>query len=79
MAEPMKKAAENVWKMLDQMAEKSPEEYKTFVDQQLKEGAEMFTPPQPAFCLCCCLKKVKLSIITSSPSPPKRITVAYSE
>lgn len=45
--------AERVWGMLDQLAEDNPEEYQRFVSQQLKEGGEMFTPPQPVFCLRC--------------------------
>ena len=46
-------AAEKVWGMLDHLAESSPEEYKKFIDQQLKEGAEAMSSPEPAFCLSC--------------------------
>ena len=46
-------AAEKVWSMLDHLAESKPEEYKKFIDQQLKEGAESVSPPEPAFCLRC--------------------------
>ncbi len=48
-----KTAAEMVWNALDKLSEGNPEEYKKFVDQQLKEGAEMMSPPQPAYCLGC--------------------------
>ena len=47
------KAAEMVWGALDKISEDNPEQYKKFVDQQLKEGAEMMSPPQPAYCLDC--------------------------
>ena len=46
-------AAEKVWGMLDKLAESNPEEYKKFIDQQLKEGAESVSQPEPAFCLSC--------------------------
>ena len=46
-------AAEKVWSMLDQLAESNPEEYKKFIEQQLKEGAQSVSPPEPGFCLSC--------------------------
>ena len=47
----MLKVAEKMWEMLDHLAETDPEEYKKFIDQQIKEGHEMFSPPEPVFCL----------------------------
>ena len=32
--------AENIWKMLDQMADSNPQDYQNFVDKNLKEGFE---------------------------------------
>lgn len=32
------KQAENIWKMLDNMHQSSPEDYKKFIDKNLKEG-----------------------------------------
>ena len=46
-------AAEKVWGVLDKLAESNPEEYKKFIDQQMKEGAQSVSQPEPAFCLSC--------------------------
>lgn len=32
--------ANNIWKMLDEMAESSPEQYKEFIQKNLKEGVQ---------------------------------------
>lgn len=52
-ANDFQKTAESVWNALDKLSEKNPEEYKRFIDKQLKEGAESLSPPQPAYCLTC--------------------------
>ena len=49
----LRKVAERVWNTLDDLAERDPEEYKKFIDQQLKEGAQAQQNPQPVFCLQC--------------------------
>lgn len=49
----MLEAAQRVWSMLDHLYENNPAEYKKFVDQQMKEGKEALTPPEPVFCLMC--------------------------
>ena len=36
----MKKQIEGYWKMLDGMSQESPEEYKNFIDEQMKEMKE---------------------------------------
>lgn len=43
--------ADSVWKMLDDLAESDPEAYKRFIDKTLKEGSNMFKPPEPCFCI----------------------------
>lgn len=32
--------ANNIWKMLDEMADSDPEQYKKFVEKNMKEGFE---------------------------------------
>ena len=44
------RTAEMLWSALDRLSEENPTEYKRFVDQQLKEGAEIISPPQPMQC-----------------------------
>ncbi|XP_051535856.1 PIH1 domain-containing protein 2 [Myxocyprinus asiaticus] len=39
------------WSMLDDMSQNSPEEYRTFIERQLREGAELYSPPQPHACI----------------------------
>ena len=34
----------NFWKYLDELAEKNPEEYKKFIQTQMKKGLETFGP-----------------------------------
>ena len=53
MHDDFRKTAEMVWGALDKLSEENPEEYKKFIDQQLKEGSELLAPPQPAYCLEC--------------------------
>lgn len=57
--------AQNVWTMLDEMAESSPEKYKEFIDKQMKEAKEYMKPPVPNMCIQSSLqapKKWKLYI-----------------
>ncbi len=35
-----KKQAENIWKMLDDMSQNNPDEYKNFIKKNMKEGFE---------------------------------------
>lgn len=32
--------ANNIWKMLDEMAENSPDQYKQFIQKNIKEGVQ---------------------------------------
>lgn len=43
--------AQRMWGVLDRMATENPEEYKTFIEQQLDEGKEALAAPEPVFCL----------------------------
>ena len=49
-----------IWHMLDSLAEADPQEYKKFIDQQLKEGAQMLAKPEPSFCIRVPVKGVGL-------------------
>ncbi len=39
------------WSMLDDMSQNNPEEYRTFIERQLREGEEFHSPPQPHACI----------------------------
>ena len=43
------KMANLMWDMLDDMKESDSDGYRKFISRQLKEGAEHFSPPKPAF------------------------------
>ncbi|XP_054989793.1 PIH1 domain-containing protein 2 [Sorex araneus] len=43
--------ANQLWNLLDDLAESNPESYKKFINQQLKEGKELWAAPEPQFCL----------------------------
>ena len=51
--EDMTKAAGKMWEFLDKLATENPDEYKKFIDQQLEEGRNIMTPPEPAYCIQC--------------------------
>ncbi|XP_063440108.1 PIH1 domain-containing protein 2-like [Mytilus trossulus] len=51
--------AQNVWSMLDEMAESSPEKYKEFIDKQMKEAKEYMKPPEPNMCVQSSLQAPK--------------------
>ncbi|MCI4385739.1 hypothetical protein PGIGA_G00054180 [Pangasianodon gigas] len=39
------------WSMLDDMAQNNPDEYKTFIERQMRDSAQYFSPPEPNSCL----------------------------
>ncbi|XP_006890839.1 PREDICTED: PIH1 domain-containing protein 2 [Elephantulus edwardii] len=39
------------WNLLDDLAENDPERYEKFIQQQLKEGKQFCSAPEPQFCL----------------------------
>ncbi|KAF5899846.1 PIH1 domain-containing protein 2, partial [Clarias magur] len=45
------------WSMLDEMAQNNPDEYKTFIARQMRDGAEYFSPPEPNTCLRASVQK----------------------
>lgn len=60
--EGLAKMAEKMWGMLDTMAATSPEEYKKFVDEQIKEGKEHFSPPEGVYSLKCKNVRYRVSL-----------------
>lgn len=54
--EDMAEIAGKMWEFLDNLAANDPAEYKKFIDQQMEDGKQMFTPPEPAYCLHCRVK-----------------------
>lgn len=43
--------ATQLWTMLDDMAENSPESYRQFMQQQLTDAKQYCAPPEPYLCL----------------------------
>ncbi|XP_026138913.1 PIH1 domain-containing protein 2 [Carassius auratus] len=39
------------WSMLDDMSQNNREEYRSFIERQLREGAEFHSPPEPHACI----------------------------
>ena len=47
----MMQQAQQIWKMLDDMAESDPAAYRKFIDKQMEEGKESMKPPEPHMCV----------------------------
>lgn len=50
-SDSMMKQAQQVWSMLDDMAENDPQAYKAFIDKQAAERKEFMAPPEPHMCV----------------------------
>ncbi|XP_054854258.1 PIH1 domain-containing protein 2 isoform X2 [Eublepharis macularius] len=50
-SEDMLAKASQLWTMLDDMAENSPESYRQFMQQQLNDAKQYYAPPEPYLCL----------------------------
>lgn len=49
--ESMMNQAQQVWTMLDDMAENDPKAYKAFIDKQMQERKEFMSPAEPHMCV----------------------------
>ena len=47
----MMQQAQQIWKMLDDMAENDPAAYRKFIDKQMADGKESMKPPKPHMCV----------------------------
>ncbi|ELU10021.1 hypothetical protein CAPTEDRAFT_21160 [Capitella teleta] len=47
----MMRQAQSVWAMLEEMSERDPKAYRSFIDKHLAEGKEAMRPPQPHMCI----------------------------
>ncbi|KAK3107152.1 hypothetical protein FSP39_008233 [Pinctada imbricata] len=47
----MMKQAQNIWTMLDEMAENNPQAYQKFINEKTKKGMEYMKPPEPHMCV----------------------------
>ncbi|KFO20740.1 PIH1 domain-containing protein 2 [Fukomys damarensis] len=61
------------WNLLDDLAESDPECYKNFIQQELKEGKQLCTGPEPHFCLQTRILKPKEKILFINLCQWKRI------
>lgn len=48
--------ANDIWKMLDEMASNDPNGYKKFIDNQLKLGKDSLSPPVVRFIIKATIK-----------------------
>lgn len=49
--EKMSTQAQQIWAMLDDMAQNDPGAYRKFINKQMKEGKEFMAPPDPHMCV----------------------------
>ncbi|XP_016144228.1 PIH1 domain-containing protein 2-like [Sinocyclocheilus grahami] len=66
------------WSMLDNMSQNNPEEYRTFIERQLREGAEFHSPPQPHACIRTALLGPKEGILYINMCGWKRVPAPTS-
>ena len=57
---PVLQQVNQLWSMLDDMSLNSPESYRSFIEKQLREGADACSPPQPESC-------IRVAILVSDP------------
>ncbi|GFO29876.1 pih1 domain-containing protein 2 [Plakobranchus ocellatus] len=60
--EGMSAQAQQIWSMLDDMAENDPAAYRKFIERQMKEGKEYMAPPDPHMC-------VQVMLLSKPPKP----------
>ncbi|KAK2881186.1 hypothetical protein Q8A67_018454 [Cirrhinus molitorella] len=66
------------WSMLDDMSQNNPEEYRTFIERQLREGTEFHSPPQPHACIRTALLGPKEGILYINMCGWKRVPAPTS-
>ncbi|XP_004382562.1 PIH1 domain-containing protein 2 [Trichechus manatus latirostris] len=66
------------WNLLDDLAESDPERYENFIQQQLKEGKELWAAPEPQFCLQTRILKPREKTLFINLCQWKRIPVPQS-
>ena len=49
--EAMRRQAQQIWTMLDDMSQRDPAAYRAFIDKHMKEGKEAMKPPTPHMCI----------------------------
>ncbi|KAI8779613.1 PIH1 domain-containing protein 2 [Biomphalaria glabrata] len=66
-SDQMASKAQQIWAMLDDMAENDPAAYQKFIDQQMKEGRDNMTLPEPHMCV----------LVTMCTKPPKKLYINF--
>ncbi|CAH6866865.1 PIH1 domain-containing protein 2 [Phodopus roborovskii] len=66
------------WNMLDDLAENDPERYKNFIEQELKDGKQLYVDPEPQLCLQTKILKPKEKILFINLCQWKRIAAPQS-
>ncbi|XP_045870742.1 PIH1 domain-containing protein 2 isoform X2 [Meles meles] len=66
------------WNLLDDLAESNPESYEKFIEQQLKEGKQLYAAPEPQLCLQTRILKPKEKVLFINLCQWKRIPAPQS-
>ncbi|XP_004585118.2 PIH1 domain-containing protein 2 [Ochotona princeps] len=66
------------WNLLDDLAESDPERYNKFIQQELREGQQLFSSPEPQFCLQTRILKPKEKSLFINLCQWKRIPAPQS-
>ncbi|RUS80772.1 hypothetical protein EGW08_011495 [Elysia chlorotica] len=72
--EGMSTQAQQIWSMLDDMAENDPAAYRKFIERQVKEGKDYMAPPDPHMCV-----QVKLLTSEKSTKASKDLFINFLE
>ncbi|XP_036393693.1 PIH1 domain-containing protein 2 [Megalops cyprinoides] len=68
-----------LWSMLDEMRDSDPESYRTFIQRQLKEGAEFCSPPTPDSCLRTVIQEPEERLLYINLCAWKRVPAPQSK
>ncbi|OCT72518.1 PIH1 domain-containing protein 2 [Xenopus laevis] len=68
-----------LWSMLDDMAENSPESYQKFIQRHMKEGKEFMAPPEPNLCIQTKILEPDEKILFINICQWKRVPAPMSE
>ncbi|KAK7156291.1 hypothetical protein R3I94_006389 [Phoxinus phoxinus] len=67
-----------LWSMLDDMSQNDPEAYRTFIERQIREGAEFHSPPEPHACIRTSVLGPKEDVLYINICGWKRVPAATS-
>ncbi|XP_076147234.1 PIH1 domain-containing protein 2 [Alosa pseudoharengus] len=75
---PVLQQVNQLWSILDDMSLDSPESYRTFIEKQLRDGADFYSPPQPDSCIQVAILGPKRGVLYINVCSWKRVPVPSS-